>query len=314
METALGQQGAYVDAIYYCPHHPHGGFEGENAAYKIDCHCRKPKPGMLLDAAKAFHIHLADSWFIGDSDRDIQAGKAAGVQTVAVRTGKGVKDATERADYFFDNLQEAVAYILNDPLKAECEDMANVIVSEGHGIVAVGGHSRSGKSTLSTRLASALKHAGVPVYRVHLDDWLLPASGRSADMTVWDRYQIPILKKQLKELLNGEEVQFMPYHTLSMELSKKEVTYQLPEGYLLLLEGVVACLPELVEHQSSVYRVFCSVTEPIRLQRLYAFYRWKGLSDKEIEDKITLRAHEEWVATERTATYANRVVTVNTGT
>lgn len=313
METALGHEGAYVDAIYYCPHHPHGGFEVENTAFKIECHCRKPKPGMLLDAARAYHIDLPESWFIGDSDRDILAGKAAGVQTVGVRTGKGVKDATERADYFFDNLFEAVEYIIDDPLKEICESLVEAITSGGYGIVAVGGHSRSGKSTLSTRLAFALRSSGVPVYRLHLDDWLLPSSQRHSTMTVWDRFQIPALTKHLSDVRNGHQVRLTPYDPLTMELSKKEVSYQLPSGHVLLLDGVVACLPALIDHQASVYKVFCTVSEQVRTKRLFTFYRWKGLSDKEIEEKITSRAHEEWIAVEDTARHAHRVVDVESG-
>ena len=78
METLLGKEGAFVDAIYYCPHHPDKGFEGERPAYKIDCGCRKPKAGLLLQAAKEWNIDLSASYMIGDSDRDMQAGNAAG--------------------------------------------------------------------------------------------------------------------------------------------------------------------------------------------------------------------------------------------
>lgn len=84
METLLGQDGAYLDAIYYCPHHPHKGYEGEVPELKIECECRKPKPGMLLQAAKDFNIDLEKSWMIGDSDTDIEAGKKAGCQTFLV--------------------------------------------------------------------------------------------------------------------------------------------------------------------------------------------------------------------------------------
>ena len=59
METLLGKEGAYLDAIYYCPHHPHKGYEGERPELKIDCTCRKPKPGMLLKAAENFNINLS---------------------------------------------------------------------------------------------------------------------------------------------------------------------------------------------------------------------------------------------------------------
>ena len=84
METLLGQEGAYLDAIYYCPHHPHKGYEGEIPELKIECDCRKPKPGMLLQAAKDFNIDLKNSWMVGDSDTDIEAGKNAGCQTFLV--------------------------------------------------------------------------------------------------------------------------------------------------------------------------------------------------------------------------------------
>lgn len=86
METLLGAEGAYLDAIYYCPHHPHKGYEGEVPELKIDCSCRKPKPGMLLKAAADFNIGLNNSWMIGDGENDIKAGKAAGCNTALIGT------------------------------------------------------------------------------------------------------------------------------------------------------------------------------------------------------------------------------------
>ena len=82
METLLGREGAYLDAIYYCPHHPHKGYEGERSELKMNCDCRKPKPGMLLKAAKDFNIDLSQSWMLGDSENDIKAGANAGCKTV----------------------------------------------------------------------------------------------------------------------------------------------------------------------------------------------------------------------------------------
>ena len=84
METLLGIEGAYVDAIYYCPHHPHKGYEGERPELKFDCDCRKPKPGMLLKAAEDFNIDLSKSWMVGDGENDIKAGKAAGCHTALI--------------------------------------------------------------------------------------------------------------------------------------------------------------------------------------------------------------------------------------
>ncbi len=88
METLLGAEGAYLDAIYYCPHHPHKGYEGEIPELKIDCDCRKPKPGMLLKAAKDFNIDLSNSWMIGDGENDVKAGIAAECKTALIGEGE----------------------------------------------------------------------------------------------------------------------------------------------------------------------------------------------------------------------------------
>lgn len=84
METELGLKGAYIDGLYYCPHHPHKGYDGEVPELKIECDCRKPKPGMLLKAAKDFNIDLSQSYMVGDSENDIKAGMAAGCKSILV--------------------------------------------------------------------------------------------------------------------------------------------------------------------------------------------------------------------------------------
>ena len=94
METLLGYAGAYLDAIYYCPHHPRKGYEGERPELKFDCECRKPKPGMLIQAAKDFNIDLSQSWMIGDNENDIKAGQAAGCKTALIGDGLFGQDMT----------------------------------------------------------------------------------------------------------------------------------------------------------------------------------------------------------------------------
>lgn len=88
METLLGLEGAYLDAIYYCPHHPHKGYAGEVPELKIDCDCRKPKPGMLLKAAEDFNIDLNQSYMIGDGENDVKAGIAAGCRSVLLSSSQ----------------------------------------------------------------------------------------------------------------------------------------------------------------------------------------------------------------------------------
>lgn len=106
METLLGQEGAYLDGIYYCPHHPKCGFEGEIKELKIECECRKPKPGMLMKAAKDFNVDLEKSWMIGDGENDVLAGKNAGCKTVLI----GNQDYQQ--DYTVSSLKEFVDRML----------------------------------------------------------------------------------------------------------------------------------------------------------------------------------------------------------
>ena len=114
LETVLGDNGLKLEAIYFCPHHPEKGFTGENKEYKIECSCRKPKIGLLEDARKYFNIDYSKSYIIGDSTRDILAGKTAGVKTILVKTGYAGKDNiyNVQPDYVSRDLLEAVENIV----------------------------------------------------------------------------------------------------------------------------------------------------------------------------------------------------------
>ena len=101
METELGKVGAFVDAIYVCPHHTDKGFEGERPEYKCNCDCRKPKPGLLLKAAKDFNIDLLESYMIGDSHRDVEAGENAGVK-------KSIKVEENKKNVLLETIKEIV--------------------------------------------------------------------------------------------------------------------------------------------------------------------------------------------------------------
>lgn len=83
----LAKSGAWVDAWYYCPHHPSG-----RGSYSLPCSCRKPLPGMLMEAARHHNIDLAASVMIGDKLVDMEAGIAAGCRTILVRTGYGTDE------------------------------------------------------------------------------------------------------------------------------------------------------------------------------------------------------------------------------
>jgi mannose-1-phosphate guanylyltransferase/phosphomannomutase len=105
----LRRQGAVVDAVYYCPHHPRAVLPG----YAIRCRCRKPNIGMILKAARDFRIDIKKSFLIGDTTQDILTGKRAGLKTILVKTGYAGEDGKHKTvpDFVAKNLKEAVFII-----------------------------------------------------------------------------------------------------------------------------------------------------------------------------------------------------------
>jgi len=104
MEEELAEQGAHVDAIYYCPHHPDDG-----------CECRKPGTALFHQAARELDIDLSRSFVVGDMQMDIDAGKALGCKTALVTTGpQGRNNITDPPDYTAGSLLEATKWILRE--------------------------------------------------------------------------------------------------------------------------------------------------------------------------------------------------------
>lgn len=100
MKEELAREGAYVDAIYYCPHHPDD-----------DCDCRKPKPKLVLRAAKEHDIDLKRSFIVGDEPKDIELGRAVGCRTILVKTPPSISEETAKPDMVVADLYEAAQMI-----------------------------------------------------------------------------------------------------------------------------------------------------------------------------------------------------------
>ncbi|MFH1850469.1 MAG: HAD family hydrolase [archaeon] len=117
MKQEVAAGGGRIDAVYLCPHHPERGHRGEIEALKVDCGCRKPRPGMLVKAMEDLNIDPASSWLVGDSDSDIEAGKRAGLRTIRITSGPGSGSAHEagcagvKPDHLSENLGGAVRII-----------------------------------------------------------------------------------------------------------------------------------------------------------------------------------------------------------
>jgi len=116
MEESFRLQGARIDAIYYCAHHPDYG----SPPYRVDCDCRKPKPGLVERAARDFNLDLSRCYVIGDRYRDIEAGQVVGARGVMVLTGFGREEYEagrqhwpRQPDHIAEDLLEAVKWILD---------------------------------------------------------------------------------------------------------------------------------------------------------------------------------------------------------
>lgn len=116
LEGMLAEEGAHLDGIYYCPHHPTAG----QPPYRTDCNCRKPRPGMIEAASKDLKIDVSRSFMVGDKHSDIVFAHSVGMKGILVKTGYGLgeiegwsADWTEQPDEICEDLLDAVDWVLS---------------------------------------------------------------------------------------------------------------------------------------------------------------------------------------------------------
>lgn len=298
LETVLGEQGAYLDDIYFCPHHPDKGYPEENPVYKVDCVCRKPKTGMIEAAAREHLVDLAASWIIGDRTTDIQTGINAGLTTALVRTGLGGKDGRfdARPDFSFDTLEEAVEFIVSQRgrlLEAIAPVVRQVESRQGETplVIAVGGQSRSGKSTLAALLRRTLAERGIVARVLSLDNWLISAPERTDEMTVRERYRYKAIEQDIGRLLAGQEIELGCYDPYRRSTGPG-AAFGLNGAACLVVDGVAALDIAGLRDAASL-RLFIEAPEEVRRRRFFAFYRWKEMPEHEIEALYAKRLRDE---------------------
>ena len=307
MDTLLGQENAKIDAIYYCPHHPDAGFPGENKALKIICDCRKPKPGMLLNAARDFNTDLSQSYFVGDSERDIMAGKAAGVTTIGLKTGHGLKSAKVLPDYFLENLKEAVDFIIDDPLKSVAKLVESKLdFTKKQQIISIAGNSRSGKSTLTSYLAKRFRAAKKEVFQINLDDWILAKSDRPKNATVLDNFQFDKMVDDLDAILQGKEITAIGY-ARHPNRAVIPVKYRYNGEQIVLIDGIVSLANDQIRAFADL-KVFKTISQSELVSRVFDYYKWKGFNQQYIENLIADRTNVEYKIVESHQKFADLVL------
>lgn len=278
LETLLGHEAAFLDRIYYCPHHPDKGFVGERTDLKIVCQCRKPSTGMIDRAVVELNIDLAKSWLIGDTSTDVATAKRSGLKSILLETGYAGKDYKYPviADFVAVDLQAAAALILDVYPQVIEEYSADLAKIEPGGLVFIGGQARSGKSTFAGILKCALLGMGRQCHVLSTDRWILSEVERGPG--VLGRHAMAELNQCLAKL----ELRRERPVTLSLPRYLKHVRQQQKDAEnlvikhedIVIIEGVAALATDIAKHAAR--RFYVELDEAERQNRILTEYRRRG--------------------------------------
>jgi histidinol-phosphate phosphatase family protein len=310
METLLGRHGAFIDRIYYCPHHPHKGFPGERIELKTECDCRKPKTGMIDRAVQDFHGARERSWLVGDASVDIETARRAGLKSVLVETGYAGLDYREWAtpDATVPDLRSAVSFILDHypRLLGHCQQLANGIGAGA--LVLIGGPARSGKSTFASVMRDALHIRGQRACIVSIDRWLKDEIMREPG--VLGRYDMNALEALVGQLGNRERrpdnLTLPGYHKLHRKQIAAVESLPLSGSDVVLIEGTVA-LALNIETGVEIHRYHVESDEEARKQRVLHEYRLRGQSQAQAAAVYAARQMDELPVLNRLSKGAARI-------
>ena len=314
LESLLGIDGAFLDGLYFCPHHPDKGFRGEVPELKGHCNCRKPEPGLIDKACSDLGIGRQDSWMVGDTTSDVEAGRRAGLRTVLLRSGHAGADAkyATRPDYIAPDLADAVEWILNghDDLTRRLAPIA-VEASQGKRLVLIGGLARAGKSSAAQVLKELLHVLGFHAHVVSLDGWLKPKSQRIEGSGVLERFDLAAASAAIEAAIgsNSRVVLVEPlYDRLSRNAGTQLIEHSVGPNDVLIVEGVPALLMDDLLGLSNVMRVYIDVAHDTREKRLKEDYSWRGTSAEEQRETLAQREFDETPIVEQSRTIADFVI------
>ena len=317
LETKLGAGGAYLDGLYFCPHHPDSGFPGEVVELKIHCSCRKPEPGLIDQACRDLGIGRQNSWMVGDTTSDVEAGRRAGVRTVLLRTGYAGSDAKHavRPDYIAPDLEDAIDWILKG--HAECaRKLASLAVeaSRERRLVLIGGLARAGKSYAAQVLKELLHALGRQAHVISLDGWLKPNTERTEGAGVLGRFDLAtassvistaadsITRTQLVEPLYDRRNRNVGCHFIEHSVGPEDV---------IIVEGVPALLMSDLGGYAEGLKVYIDVEQEKRDVRLRKDYDWRGISATNLSRMLLNRNLDEVPVIEQSKRMANFIFGTN---
>ena len=316
MEGLLGKGGAYVDRIYYCPHHPDKGYEGEIAELKIDCDCRKPNIGMVERACEELNIDVKNSWIVGDTTVDVLTGDRAGLRSILVETGYAGLDGRHGVvpDFIVPDLRAAASFILEDfpKLMKLCGSEAKQI-DEGE-FVFIGGLSRSGKTNFANCLRYWLHSNGKRAVVLNIDRWLRDEGNRGEG--VMGRYKTDEFGKLLAVISKSLEPFFIDLPVYD-KLKRCGITGiggdEIQPKDIVIVEGTIALLfAEGVEGRKS-HKWFVEIDENEQIERVLKEYRLRGCSENDARSIFFNRQQDEIPVVLASAERASIKITLNIG-
>lgn len=311
LDNLLGRNGAYLDRIYICPHHPDGGFLGEVPELKIKCTCRKPKTGLFDKAVDELNISRRDSWMVGDSTADILAAKRAGLRSILIKTGYAGRDFKYDVspDFIANDLAHAVDWILGGHANAVYKLMPIVASVVNPRLILVGGPSRSGKSSIANVLAELFELVGIRAHVLPMDGWLKAAEDRHEGAGILSRYKLDAMLEEAKKIAtnpNRFSIRYTQYDSKIKQVQAVKSSSIGPSD-VVILEGVPALLDDRLIGLANA-RIYVDIDDDVRIQRLRDEYIWRGEDEKAYMQKINSREKDEVLAVKESAYRADYLI------
>ena len=314
LETLLGRDSAYLDAIYYCPHHPESGHKGEVSALKIECNCRKPNTGLLSQATQALNISIDDSWLIGDTTTDVLAAQNFGIKSVLLRTGFAGQDYKYSVlpEYTFPNFNSAIDWVLKEhkQTKNKAKKYIDKIVERK--LILIGGLARSGKTTWSQIIKETLEaNTTKNIHKIRLDSWLTPQNeGKKSDVLKrYDMQSINAFVKTINQKKNKFIVNLPIYDRIKREHSSKTINHIIEPQDIVILEGVPALYIE--NNTTDDFSFFVECDESLRKDRMQADYKWRKTNVENFNKIYNSREIDESPIIKQSKIRADAIITSN---
>jgi histidinol-phosphate phosphatase family protein len=253
LEQLLGVHEAYLDRIYACPHHPDPGNAGHVAEFAVTCDCRKPATGSIDAACRDMAIGRRESWFVGDTTSDIEAGRRANLRTILVQTGHAGRDGKFPFDpgYVVADLAAAVSWILDGHPAVERQMAPVAAAATNARLIAIGDVAGGAGSAAAQVLKESMAALGHTAHIIPLDSWLKPSAQAPEATDVTARYDVEDMLTTVTQLVGQTQrtsLDLPVYDRTTRAMHQHRRHLLIDPTDLLIFEGAAATLVDgLVE-------------------------------------------------------------------